>query len=297
MSSKHPIIAVTGSSGAGTTSVRFAFEQIFNSIGITPAIVPGDGFHRYDRHEMDSRRKEMDSPHTKGSRELTHFGHEGNLFEELGATFKEYSKTGSCRRRFYIHDQDEAFEHGAPVGSLTAWEKVPENTDLLFYEGLHGGLITGKTDIAKYVDLLIGVTPIINLEWIQKIHRDGNVRGYSVADSVTMILDRMQDYVKYIIPQFSHTDINFQRIPTVDTANPFDATQAVPSRDESMVVVHIRNSNKINADFHFLLEMLGGAFMSAPDTIVIPGGKIEFCMKLLLTPTVKKLMAKKKSSI
>ena len=290
MSSKHPIVAVTGSSGAGTTSVRFAFEQIFRSESINPGMVSGDGFHRYDRKEMDNRK-------TEGDRKLTHFGPEGNLFQELVDNFREYGKTGNCRRRFYIHDQDEAFTHGSPVGSLTPWEKLPADTDLLFYEGLHGGLVTGKIDVARHVDLLIGVTPIVNLEWIQKIHRDRGVRGYSVKDSASMILDRMSDYVEYIVPQFSRTDINFQRIPTVDTANPFDPMQPVPSGDESMVVVHIRNSKKIKADFHFLLEMLGHSFMSAPDTIVIPGGKTEFCIKLLLEPAIQKLVAKKKLSM
>ena len=283
-------MAVTGSSGSGTTSVRFAFEQIFRSENIKPGIVPGDGFHRYDRKEMDHRKAE-------GDRKLTHFGPEGNLFQELVDNFREYSKTGNCRRRFYIHDQDEAFVHGATVGSLTEWEPLPADTDLLFYEGLHGGLVTGKIDVARHVDLLIGVTPTVNLEWTQKIHRDRGVRGYSVEDSANMILDRMPDYVQYIVPQFSRTDINFQRIPTVDTANPFDATQPVPSGDESMVVVHIRNSRKIKADFHFLLEMLGHSFMSAPDTIVIPGGKIEFCIKLLLAPAIQKLVSKKRLSM
>ena len=290
MSSKHPIIAVTGSSGAGTSSVRFAFEQIFKSENITPGMVSGDGFHRYDRKEMDRRKNE-------GDEALTHFGSAGNLFTELVDNFREYSKTGSCSRRFYIHDDAEAFEHGSPIGSMTAWEKLPEGTDLMFYEGLHGGLVTDKIDVARYVDLLIGVTPMVNLEWVQKIHRDRKVRGYSVEDSTRMILDRMSDYVKYIVPQFSRTDINFQRIPTVDTANPFDPEQPVPSRDESMVVVHIRNPGKIKVDFHFLLEMLGNSFMSAPDTVVIPGGKIEFCMKIVLAPVIRKLISKKRASL
>ena len=55
MSVKHPIIAVTGSSGAGTSEVRIAFEHIFDREGVNPAFVEGDSFHRYDRATM--RRK------------------------------------------------------------------------------------------------------------------------------------------------------------------------------------------------------------------------------------------------
>ena len=34
MSEKHPIIAITGSSGAGTTTVQHTFEQIFRREGL-----------------------------------------------------------------------------------------------------------------------------------------------------------------------------------------------------------------------------------------------------------------------
>ena len=39
MSRKHPIVAITGSSGAGTTNVKTAFEQIFQREGISPALI------------------------------------------------------------------------------------------------------------------------------------------------------------------------------------------------------------------------------------------------------------------
>lgn len=45
MSTKHPIIAVTASSGAGTTSGKHAFEHIFWRTKIRPAIIEGDSFH------------------------------------------------------------------------------------------------------------------------------------------------------------------------------------------------------------------------------------------------------------
>jgi phosphoribulokinase len=278
MSKKHPIVAVTGSSGAGTSNVRIAFEQIFRRLGVNPAIIEGDSFHRYDRQQMD---KEVERAAKEG-RHVTHFGPEGNLFDELDALFREYSEHGTGRRRRYVHNEVAAVVHNSPPGSLTPWEPLPENTDLLFYEGLHGGLITDTVNIARYVDLLIGVVPIINLEWMQKIHRDQEVRGYTAEDATKMILDRMHDYVHYITPQFSRTDVNFQRVPTVDTSNPF-ATERVPTNDESFSVIHVRN-----------LEKLEGSFMSTPDTIVVPSGKQIFAMQLIINPVISRMVEVRK---
>ncbi|MGI9228996.1 MAG: phosphoribulokinase [Gammaproteobacteria bacterium] len=285
MSKKHPIIAVTGSSGAGTSSVKTAFEHIFRRQGYNAAVIQGDGFHRYDREQMDKTVEDA----ARDGRHITHFGVEGNLFDELDELFKGYAKNGSGKRRFYVHNETDGAVHGYPPGAFTPWEALPKNTDLLFYEGLHGGLVTGDYDFAGYVDLLIGVTPIINLEWIQKIYRDKDVRGYTAEDATMMILDRMHDYVHYITPQFSRTDINFQRVPTVDTANPFGAVQ-IPTSDESFTVIHIRNREKFNTDFHYLLEMLNGSFMSTPYTIVVPAGKTDFAMQLIMDPIVKALV-------
>ena len=277
MSVKHPIIAVTGSSGAGTSIARSAFMYIFRKNGIKPAIIEGDCFHRYNRVEMD----ELSIEAEKNGENLTHFGPEGNLFEDLENVFREYGANGTGRRRFYIHDEKEASEHGSAPGTLN--------------EGLHGGLVTKEINIAKHVDLLIGVTPIINLEWMQKIHRDQAVRGYTTEDATKLILSRMHDYVHYITPQFSLTDINFQRVPTIDTSNPF-ATHYIPTNDESFSVLHIRNLEKIKVNFRYLLEMLEGSIMSSPDTIVVPAGKKVFAMQLILTPVIQNLLDKKNSN-
>jgi phosphoribulokinase len=223
---------------------------------------------------------------------ITHFGPEGNLFEELAALCKEYSKSGTGKKRNYIHNEEEASLYGHPPGSLTPWEPLEKNTDLLFYEGLHGGVITDTVNVAQYIDLLIGVTPIINLEWMQKIHRDQAIRGYSPEDATKLILRRMHDYVHYITPQFSRTDINFQRVPTVDTSNPF-AASGIPTNDESFTVIHIRNMKKIQADFRYLLEMLVGSFMSTPHTIVVPAGKKIFAMQLILNPVIHRLIERR----
>ena len=285
MSKKYPIIAVTGSSGAGTTNVKKAFENIFQNEGIKPAIIEGDSFHRYNRKEMDAAVEAA----KKEGKLITHFGPDGNLFDELDKLFRSYSDNGTGRQRHYIHNEKEATRHGHPIGTLTPWEDIPADTDLLFYEGLHGGLVTDEFDIVKYVDLLIGVVPIINLEWMQKINRDKAVRGYSVEDATEMILRRMHDYVHYITPQFSRTDINFQRVPTVDTSNPFEAT-TIPTSNESFTVVHISNHDKLQVNFEELLNALGGSFMTRPDTIVIPEIYTTAAIQLILTPAISKLI-------
>lgn len=281
MSKAHPIIAVTGSSGAGTTNVKQAAEHIFRREGVLAAMVEGDSFHRYDRYEMERMR-------SAGNR-VTHFGPEGNLFDELEGLFRDYAELGTGKRRHYVHTAEEGQQYGRAPGTFTEWEPLPKNTDLLFYEGLHGGLITDKVNLAQYVDLLIGVVPIINLEWMQKIHRDKSVRGYSAQAAIQLILHRMHDYVHYIVPQFALTDINFQRVPMVDTSNPF-AEMEVPSDDESLVVIHIANRRKIQPDFRYLLEMLSGSFMSRPDTIVVPAGKKRFAFEIIIGPVIERLL-------
>jgi len=290
MSKAHPIIAVTGSSGAGTSDVKTAFQQIFRREGINAALIEGDCFHRYNRQRMDEEKEKA----RQEGRNVTHFGPEGNLFQDLEALFQEYSEHGTGRRRYYIHNEEEAARHGYPQGALTPWEPLDKDTDLLFYEGLHGGLVTDEVNISRHVDLLIGVVPIINLEWIQKIQRDKAVRGYTAEDATNMILERMYDYVHYITPQFSRTDINFQRVPTVDTSNPF-AAEGIPTDDESFTVIHIKNRTLLQVDFRYLLEMLEGSFMSTPDTIVVPAGKKIFAMQLLINPAVNRLMEQRGS--
>jgi phosphoribulokinase len=295
MSNKHPVVAVTGSSGAGTSTVKVAFEHIFEREGVKPAVVEGDSFHRYSRTEM---REAMAKASAEG-RNLSHFGPEANVFDKLEELFKVYGETGSGQKRYYLHNQDEANEHNARLstdkkpGEFTPWEALPGNTDLLFYEGLHGGVVDGAIDVSRYVDLLIGVVPIVNLEWIQKIHRDKKERGYSAEATVDTILRRMPDYVNYITPQFSRTDINFQRVPTVDTSNPFIARE-IPTPDESFVIIRFKDPKKFDTDFSYLLSMLHGSFMSRRNNLVVPGGKMGLAMEIVLTPIIQRLLEEAK---
>ena len=284
MSTRHPIIAVTGSSGAGTTSVSKTFDQIFRRERLQAAFVEGDAFHRYDRAEMAQR---MAEEAAAGNHAFSHFGPTANLFEELEALFSDYAAEGSGRLRMYLHDEDEAAPYGQPAGTFTAWEDIPSGTDLLFYEGLHGAVATEAANVAQHPDLLIGVVPVINLEWIQKIHRDKSTRGYSTEAVTDTILRRMPDYVNYICPQFTRTHINFQRVPVVDTSNPFIA-RYIPTLDESFLVIRFRNPRDI--DFPYLLSMLHDSFMTRPNTLVCPGGKMDLAMQLIFTPLIWRLM-------
>lgn len=288
MSVKHPIIAVTGSSGAGTTTVRRTFERIFRREGAKAAFVSGDSFHRYNRAELKTVNVERAE---SGQRRLSHFGADANLLHEMENLFRTYSQTGRGQRRHYVHTEDAAEHHGQPPGTFTPWEDIPPGTDCLFYEGLHGAIRTHDYDIARYVDLKIGIVPVINLEWMQKIHRDTNLRGYSKEAVMDTIVSRMHDYVHYIVPQFEHTHINFQRVPVVDTSNPFIARD-IPSQDESFVVIRYQNPRGV--DFPYLLSMLHGSFMSRANTIVVPGGKMELAMQLLITPMIWRLLEKQK---
>ena len=287
MSIKHPIIAVTGSSGAGTTTVKRSFEHIFRREKITSAVIEGDSMHKYDRAEM---KKVIADAEARNEQAPTHFGPEANELAELESIFKAYGDTGHGRRRFYLHNEDEAKPYGQQAGTFTPWENLPEHTDLLFYEGLHGAYVGDDADVNQHVDLAIGVVPVVNLEWIQKIHRDTAGRGYSVEAVTHTILRRMSDYVNYICPQFSRTHINFQRVPVVDTSNPFIARD-IPTLDESLVVIRFRDSHGV--DFPYLLTMIHDSFMSRPNIIVVPGGKMELAMQLVLSPIILDLMEKK----
>ena len=291
MSQKHPIVVVTGSSGAGTSTVKHAFEQIFIREKINPVIIEGDSFHRYDRAAMKDA---MANAEAKGDKTFSHFGEDANLFDKLAELFESYGKSGGGQKRLYLHSDEEAAPYeGLNPGQFTPWEDIPAGSDIMFYEGLHGGVATENTDVAKHVDLLVGVVPSVNLEWIQKIHRDNAERGYTEEVIVDTILRRMHDYVKYITPQFSRTDINFQRIATVDTSNPFIARD-IPTPDESFIVIRFKDPDKLNIDFPDLLDMIPQSFMSRRNTIVVPGGKMGFAMELILTPIIHRMVEKSK---
>lgn len=314
MSERHPIVAVTGSSGAGTTTVVQAFRDIFRREGITAAFVEGDAFLRYERDEMN----EFIARGTAEGKSYSHFGPEANLFNRLEGLFKEYADGGSGMTRRYVTEENQA-DIGQQPGGFTPWTPLPHGTDLLFYEGLHGGVVArswtrrhmspshnpwvierrgepgdGGIDVAQHVDLLLGVVPVVNLEWIQKIHRDTRVKGHTPEAVTDTILRRMRDYVHFIVPQFSITDINFQRVPVVDTSNPFIARD-VPTLDESIVVIRFREPHKFN--FPNLLKRLHGSFMSRPNTLVIPGGKMQMAMEITCTPLIQELCEKKRAAI
>ena len=295
MSRKHPVIAVTGSSGSGTATVKRAFEIITRREKISAAIIQGDSLHSLDRKAF---REAAAKAAKAGNNTFSHFGPEANHFDKIEGTFRVYGETGMCKRRYYVHSDAEAELHNKHFnlnnlkpGMFTPWEDIEPNSDLLIYEGLHGLATNGKFDAAKYVDLGIGVVPVVNLEWIQKIHRDGAKRGYSTESTVDTIMRRMPDYIKYITPQFSRTHINFQRVATVDTSNPFIARD-IPTPDESFVVIRFRSPRGVN--FTYMLNMIPNSFMSRANTLVVPGGKMSHAMEIIIPPIMHDIIENKK---
>lgn len=298
MSAKHPVVAVTGSSGAGTSYVRDAFVNIFRREGINAGIVQGDSFHSLTREEF---KQGVEEASEQGDSQISHFGPAANDFKALQNCFKEYGETGTTKQRHYLHNKNQLETHSQRldiplnIGGFTPWEAMPEDTELLLYEGLHGMVVDNEqdVDVTPFVDLAIGVVPSVNLEWIQKIHRDHSERGYNEQQVVDTILRRMPDYVNYITPQFSLTDMNFQRVPMVDTSNPFIARD-IPSLDESKVVIRFRRPSKYGINFPFLLDMIEHSFMSRRNTIVVPGNKMSLAMETILTPILEKLLVDSK---
>ncbi|UQX10257.1 phosphoribulokinase [Candidatus Mycobacterium methanotrophicum] len=266
------------------------FDEIFRREGVNVAYVEGDSFHRYDRAEMKTA---IADARARGDHGFSHFGPQANLFEELEKLFRTYGETGTGQIRKYLHDDVEAEPYGQKPGTFTPWEELPD-TDMLFYEGLHGAVVTDTVDIARHADLRIGVVPVINLEWIQKLHRDKVVRGYTEEAVTDTILRRMPDYVKYICRQFSATDVNFQRVPVVDTSNPFIA-RTIPTADESMLIIRFHDQHGI--DFPYLLSMLHDSFMSRANTIVCPGGKMDLAMQLIFTPMILRLIQRRNAEL
>ncbi len=305
-STKKPIIAITGGSGAGTTTVTKAFSDIFRRENISASFITGDSFRRFDNAEMERLTIEKQN----SGQNISHFGPEANLFEELETQLKSFATQGRCLKREYI-TKDSAAGQGE-IGTFTEWREIKKGQDILLYEGFHGGVVSNKwtrrkmsdshnpnvqserrkistesgIDVAQYIDLLIGIVPVVNLEWIQKIHRDTNIRGIDRDNVTNTIIQRMQDYIHFIVPQFSYSDINFQRIPLVDTSNPF-IVRDIPNADESLYVIRFREPKKYN--IIYFLEKIEGSYLSRPNTVVIPGGKLQLALDVICTPIIKKL--------
>lgn len=285
MSARHPIIAVTGSSGSGTSTAKRVFERIFRTLGLNAAYVEGDSFHAYERQNW---RQMIERARIRGET-LSLFGPQGNLFPRLEALFHEYGERGTGMTRRYLHTNAEAAPLGQVSGSFTPWQRIPQGSDVLFYEGLHGGLETREVNVAQHVDLLVGLTPTINLEWVQKIVRDTAERGYAHGEVTSTILRRMPDYVNYILPQFSRADVNFQRVPLVDTSNPFEQRE-IPKPEESLVVIHFNRAARFQAQFEGILALIPDAFVSSASTVVVPGEYQEQALELLMGDIIQKLV-------
>jgi len=279
MSRKFPIVALTGASGAGKTNVKEIFKQIFNSQGIKVLFVEGDSFHRFTRQEMEQNDKALQT--------ITHFNPEANLLKELEDLFATFSLSGAGKTRHYIHSEEDFIKHNTKIGHFSAWKEIAP-ADFLFYEGLHAGHVDENINIARKVDLLIGVAPIINLEWIQKIERDKLVRGYTEKNAVEMIKKRLPDYIKYICPQFSRTDANIQRVPLVDTSNPF-STESIPKDSESLFIFEIKKPRRFAISLEEVCEKVPGSFLTSQNSLASPGTSLNKLLVTIFSPTINRL--------
>jgi len=288
MTARHPIIGVTGSSGAGTSTAIRLFEQMCAQLGIKPAIVEGDAFHAYDR---EGNRRAIARARIRGEH-FSLLGPAGNLLMRLETLLREYGLSGNGISRRYLHTDAEARLARQSVGTFTPWEPLPADTDVLFYEGLHGGYVGEDANIAQHMDLLLGVVPIDHLAWIQKIRRDNDERGSTPTEITSTILRRMPDYVNHIAPQFSRTDVNFQRVPLVDTSNPF-VVQEIPGNEESLVVIHFNDHTRLSPDLDRYEHQIPGAFRSNAHTLVVPGEQMHTAMESILLPALQALMARR----
>ena len=283
MSLKHPIIAITGSSGAGTTSVKHTFEQIFRREKINPVYIEGDAFHRWNRLEMREKMKEAAA---RGDNHYSHFGADANLFEELEKTLRRLRRDRQRADAPLYPRRRRGREARRRAGHLHRMGRI--------HAGLGPAVLRGPARLRR--DRQGQCRPACRSQ-------DRRRAGASISNgsrSCTATAPRAAIPPRRSptrscgacpitsitsCPQFTQTDINFQRVPTVDTSNPFIA-RWIPTPDESIVVIRFRDTHGI--DFPYLLSMIHGSFMSRANSIVIPGGKLDIAMQLIFTPMILK---------
>ena len=305
MSVDHPIIAVTGASGAGTTVVQQAFKEIFFRQKIHAVFAEGNGFLRYDDGDCE---KHVADALAEGHH-ISCYGPELNDFQRLESLFREYSNSGTGRMRYKLSEEN-ARQHDLPPGGFTPWQDLPLESDCLFYEGMHGGVVADSwtrrkqqltppsgdrrsernsgVNVAQYVDLLIGVVPAINLQWAQRIHHERVLSNRPAEQTTEHIVQQLQDYIHFIVPQFSLSDINFQRMPVVDTSNPFDLDR-VPADYESVLVVSFREPDK--HDVASYARRIPRARLSGRKSLLIPGGQLQHALDVICAPIIETLIA------
>lgn len=204
-SDDRKVIAIIAGSGAGKTVFTRKIEDVLAAhVPDSHFTVPGDGFHRYGRNNMPE--------------DLTHFDVEANELDYLEALLRNFKNGEPIETRFYIHNDEEAQEHGVAPGEFTAWSTVEPNHRFLTYEGLHGFV----DRMREYVDLAIAVQPEGPLLWAQFYAREVLERGKSPAATVARWAERAEDYQKFIKPQIQEADMSIYR----------QFTAAFPFRDQ-----------------------------------------------------------------
>ncbi len=170
MSVRHPIIAVTGSSGAGTTTVMKTFDHIFRR---EQHQGPGDRGRFVSRLQpgRDARARARGG-HGQGS---DHQPFRTGV-EPVGRARRHDGSLRRHRRRqgapLHPRRRGSASSSSGEPGTFTTGSRCRRTATCSSTKGCMAATRTARWMSREKVDLLVGVVPIINLEWIQKLHRD-----------------------------------------------------------------------------------------------------------------------------
>ena len=166
MSAKHPVIAVTGFSGAGTTTTGVAFRKIFQQLNIRAAELEATAS---TLHPAGNGRG--DPQGARSGRDISYFGPgpttSACCSRALSSTAKRhrpFAQVPAHLRRSGAYNPGAGHLH--PVGATAGADRRA------VLRGAARRCGREHHDVASHVDLLVGVVPIVNLEWIQKLIRD-----------------------------------------------------------------------------------------------------------------------------
>jgi uridine kinase len=176
--SKINVIAISGDSGSGKSTISNLINEIYNSKNILK--FETDRYHKWERG--DERYKKY-----------SHLNPDANNLEKM------YNDIYQLKIGNEIYEID--YDHH--IGKFTPKEKIESKNTVIFC-GLHtlyNDKINGIIDIKIYMDTDIDLIK----KW--KIKRDVEQRGYNIEKVLNQIDVRQKDYLEYIKIQKENADI------------------------------------------------------------------------------------------